>query len=157
MNMTPMIDIVFLLLIFFMTVSQVSEINKVQLDLPKLTGSADQKPSTITLNVDQQGQLILSGRNVGLGELIAAVSDELRRVGDDPSPAFESFTLARQVAFRYAMTVFSSSRVKEVRMASPTPAGRMRQEDTSCYIEIAARLLYFTGLTSSMRRRKQAG
>ena len=45
MDMTPMIDIVFLLLIFFMTVSQVSEINKIQLSLPKLEGSDDQRPA----------------------------------------------------------------------------------------------------------------
>ena len=85
MDMTPMIDIVFLLLIFFMTVSQVSEINKVQLSLPKLKGTDDQKPAVITLNIDATGQMILSGRNVTLGEVLAAVSNELRRLGDDPS------------------------------------------------------------------------
>jgi biopolymer transport protein ExbD len=85
MDMTPMIDIVFLLLIFFMTVSQVSEINKVQLSLPKLEGSDEQKPAVITLNIDASGQMILSGRNVSLGEVISAVADELRRLGDDPS------------------------------------------------------------------------
>ena len=38
MNMTPMIDVVFLLLIFFMTVSQVSQINRERLRLPKEKG-----------------------------------------------------------------------------------------------------------------------
>lgn len=85
MNMTPMIDIVFLLLIFFMTVSQVSEINKVQLSLPKLTGSDDQKPATVTINVDATGQIIVGGRIVELGDLLAMVSSELQRVGDDPA------------------------------------------------------------------------
>ena len=85
MDMTPMIDIVFLLLIFFMTVSQVSEINKVRLSLPKLEGSDDQKPAVVTLNIDASGQMIMSGRNVTLGDVITAVSDELRRLGDDPS------------------------------------------------------------------------
>ena len=41
MNMTPMIDVTFLLLIFFMTVSQVSAVNKEQLELPQLKGSED--------------------------------------------------------------------------------------------------------------------
>jgi biopolymer transport protein ExbD len=84
MNMTPMIDIVFLLLIFFMTVSQVSEINKEQLELPKLKGSADQKPAVVTVNVNQQGDLIVSAQQVTLGKLLDIVSNELRRVGDDP-------------------------------------------------------------------------
>ena len=85
MDMTPMIDIVFLLLIFFMTVSQVSEINKERVELPKLTGSVDQKPAVLTINVDQHGQLIVSARKLELGELITLVSNELQRVGDDAS------------------------------------------------------------------------
>lgn len=85
MNMTPMIDIVFLLLIFFMTVSQVSEVNKVQLSLPKLEGSDDQRPATVTLNINADGDMIVGGRAMSLGELLGVVSTELQKVGDDPS------------------------------------------------------------------------
>ena len=84
MNMTPMIDIVFLLLIFFMTVSQVSEVNKEQLSLPKLEGSDDQQPATVTLNINSDGVMIVGGRELSLGELLTVVSTELQRVGDDP-------------------------------------------------------------------------
>ena len=38
-NMTPMIDIVFLLIIFFMTVSQITQVNDEPIELPKLEGS----------------------------------------------------------------------------------------------------------------------
>lgn len=84
MNMTPMIDIVFLLLIFFMTVSQVSEVNKVQLSLPKLEGSDDQRPATVTLNVNADGEMIVGGYRMSLGEVLAVVSTQLQKVGDDP-------------------------------------------------------------------------
>ena len=85
MNMTPMIDITFLLIIFFMTVTQVSEINKEQLKLPELEGSDDQLESNITINVDQTGQVIVSGNRVSVPELIYMVGQEMKRVGNDPS------------------------------------------------------------------------
>jgi biopolymer transport protein ExbD len=84
MDMTPMIDIVFLLIIFFMTVTQVSKLNKEQLELPKLKGSEDQKPSVLTVNVTQDEEIVISGRKLSLDDLIALLNRELRRVGDNP-------------------------------------------------------------------------
>ncbi len=85
MDMTPMIDIVFLLIIFFMTVSQVSEVNRERLELPELAGSEEQKRSSLTVNVDREGQVIVSGNPITSGELLAYVSRELAQVNDDPS------------------------------------------------------------------------
>ncbi len=85
MNMTPMIDVVFQLLIFFMTVSQVSEINRERLELPRQPGAEDQRPAVLTINLDQRGELIIGGLVYGLSELIALVADELARRDDDPS------------------------------------------------------------------------
>ncbi len=85
MNMTPMIDIVFLLIIFFMTVTQVSEINRERLELPQLQGAEDQKPSTLIVNVDQAGDIIVSGNQIEVPRLLAIVSQELAKVGEDPS------------------------------------------------------------------------
>ena len=85
MNMTPMIDIVFLLIIFFMTVTQVSEVNRERLELPRLQGAEDQKPTTLTVNVDQAGEIIVSGNPIEIPRLLAIVSQELAKVGEDPS------------------------------------------------------------------------
>jgi biopolymer transport protein ExbD len=85
MNMTPMIDIVFLLIIFFMTVSQVSEINRQRLQLPQLQGSEDQKRTTLTVNVDREGDIVVSGNRTPMTRLLAIVSQELAKVGDDPT------------------------------------------------------------------------
>lgn len=85
MDMTPMIDIVFLLIIFFMTVTQVSKLNKEQLELPKLKGTEDQKPSVVTVNVTETGEIRVSGRTLSSGEFVSMVNRELRRVGDDPN------------------------------------------------------------------------
>ncbi|MCA9122933.1 MAG: biopolymer transporter ExbD [Planctomycetaceae bacterium] len=85
MDMTPMIDIVFLLIIFFMTVTQVSKLNKEQLELPKLKGTEDQKPSVLTVNVTETGEIRVSGQTLSSGEFVSLVNRELRRAGDDPN------------------------------------------------------------------------
>ena len=81
-NMTPMIDIVFLLIIFFMTVTQVSEVNKELLELPQLAGSEDQKPTVLTINVTADGEIRISGRTVDFPTLVSLVENEKLRLGN---------------------------------------------------------------------------
>ena len=81
-NMTPMIDIVFLLIIFFMTVTQVSEVNKEQLDLPKLKGSEDQRPTVLTVNITADGDILISGKTIDFSTLVSLVESEKLRLGD---------------------------------------------------------------------------
>jgi len=85
-NMTPMIDIVFLLIIFFMTVSQVTQINREQLDLPKQKGSADQEPSIVTINVTERGDVLVSGNKVSLVRLVTMLNRQITdELGGDPN------------------------------------------------------------------------
>ena len=84
MNMTPMIDIVFLLLIFFMTVTQASRIKEEQLELPQQEGSRDKETSSLTINIRQDGQLVMLGRVLQLDRLLTLVNEELARVDNDP-------------------------------------------------------------------------
>ena len=84
MNMTPMIDIVFLLLIFFMTVTQASRIKEEQLELPPQEGSRDKETSSLTINIRQDGQLVMLGRVLQLDRLLTLVNEELARVDNDP-------------------------------------------------------------------------
>jgi biopolymer transport protein ExbD len=83
-DMTPMIDVTFLLLIFFMTVTQVSEISKERLELPKQKGSADQQPAEIILNVTQTGEVIVTGETVSVDRVAAMLAEQLAQVGGDP-------------------------------------------------------------------------
>jgi biopolymer transport protein ExbD len=84
-NMTPMIDVTFLLLIFFMTVNQISKSQREQLALPQLKGTQDQSQESLVVNVDQAGQIIVSANPVTLPELVGIVSAELANVENDPS------------------------------------------------------------------------
>jgi len=84
-NMTPMIDIVFLLIIFFMTVSQVSKINREHVDLPKLDGSADQESSIVTVNVTEDGDMLVSGNKVSIVQFVDLVMEQIKQLGGDPN------------------------------------------------------------------------
>ena len=84
-NMTPMIDVVFQLLIFFMTCSQVSEANREVLELPQLKGTEDQANSVIIVNINRDGELSLGSERSSVTEVVAVCLDEARRShGNDP-------------------------------------------------------------------------
>lgn len=85
LNMTPMIDVVFQLLIFFMTCSQVANVNLERLDLPTQKGSEDQGPTTLTVNITRDGVLRVSGRTLTTAGLVEMVSRELDRLAGDAS------------------------------------------------------------------------
>jgi len=85
MNMTPMIDIVFQLLIFFLTVNQVSRVSREPLELPALAGSQDQMHAELTLNVTQDNRLLVTGQPWSLVDIRKKVSDLVQDHGNDPA------------------------------------------------------------------------
>ena len=85
MNMTPMIDIVFLLIIFFMTVTQVSRVNKERVDLPDQEGSSEQPEAPVTINVRASGEIVVSGDVISIPVLVSLVADQVAKRGGDPS------------------------------------------------------------------------
>lgn len=83
-DMTPMIDVVMQLLIFFMFTNQMASLVRSPVDLPKEVGEtqeADAKPSMV-IDVRADGMLLVDSHPVtreGLTQLIAA---EVERAGD---------------------------------------------------------------------------
>ncbi len=82
--MTPMIDVTFLLLIFFMTVNQMSRTNKEPIPLPSLAGSHDQSDGSLTINVDLAGDMTVSARTVSMNEVVGLVTRALADAGNRP-------------------------------------------------------------------------
>lgn len=85
MDMTPMIDVAFQLIIFFMTVSQMSQANQEPMRLPKQAGLDDAPPRSLTVNVTETGEFRLAGEPASLAAVVSRIGQELQRVGDDPS------------------------------------------------------------------------
>lgn len=76
LNLTPMIDIVFLLIIFFMVGTEFTEVERqVKLELPsvKQVGALTAAPQKRIVNVYQDNTITMDGREYTLNELVAAL------------------------------------------------------------------------------------
>ena len=84
-NLTPMIDIVFLLIIFFMTVAQITRTMDTPLPLPRVSeGPQESRTAAVTINVTLEGQLIVDGQPVSSTELLTRLRRRLSQVDQDP-------------------------------------------------------------------------
>ena len=63
-NLTPLIDVVFLLLIFFMVSTSFSELTQLVVDLPEAEGSPATTDKSLILTVDVVGNMTLNGESV---------------------------------------------------------------------------------------------
>ena len=63
-NLTPLIDVVFLLLIFFMVSTSFSELTQLVVDLPQAEGVPASTNTTLLLVVDVEGNMTLDGAPV---------------------------------------------------------------------------------------------
>lgn len=85
-NMTPMIDVVFLLIIFFLVSSHLAK-QEAQMPLPLPTAESgqeiidDQMPRVV-VNIEADGSLILAGRRVPPDQLRDRLATERERSGD---------------------------------------------------------------------------
>lgn len=83
-NLTPMIDIVFLLIIFFMTVSQITRVIDQPMPLPNvISGTSEKAPASVTINVNELGQIIVAGKQFSLEKTVQILSDKLNQLGND--------------------------------------------------------------------------
>lgn len=87
-NLTPLIDVVFLLLIFFMVSTTFTKASQLVIDLPEATGEASESPADqIEILIDEAGSYRVNGRplvDTRLKTLQAAIYKE--SVGDTSLP-----------------------------------------------------------------------
>ncbi len=78
-DITPMIDVVFLLIIFFMTTAQFARMTRADVELPVEKGEQRELPEEagIVINITRDGELIVSDRTVDLAELQSIVRAQI--------------------------------------------------------------------------------
>ncbi len=84
-QMTSLLDCVFLLLIFFLVSSQLKKVEKeLPITLPEanLTHSVKATPDLITVSVDANGQLFVNSKPVGASGLRSALRDAVKENPD---------------------------------------------------------------------------
>ena len=86
-NLTPMIDVVLQLIIFFMFTSQFGRITQTQVDLPLEPGEKTVvgEPPSFAVDLAADGTLVLDGRTVSRARFLRMVDAEIRRSGSADS------------------------------------------------------------------------
>ena len=125
LNLTPMIDIVFLLIIFFMVGTKFTELEKqLTLEVPEVTdaGTLSPAPEKRVVNVFKDGRITLDRQDVTLSELVTQLESARREYtelgvivrGDAESP-LQNVAAALDACRQAGITDFGIA-VKEVRL-----------------------------------------
>ena len=127
-NLTPLIDVVFLLLIFFMLTTTFDRNAKIKIDLPKTQSAvAVAEKNTMELMVDGKGSYYIGGREVLNSKpetLFQAMSQALDSRGGENPPLvisadananYQAVITAMDIAGRLGLTNFSMATAQSQR------------------------------------------
>lgn len=119
-NLTPLIDVVFLLLIFFMVTTTFDKNAELKIELPTASNSAPaMQQDKLELLIDGQGRYYVNGREVLNSQpetLFQAMSQTLEELGNNTPPLvisadanvnYQSVVTAMDIAGRLGLTNFS--------------------------------------------------
>ena len=82
-DITSMIDVVFLLIIFFLTTSSLVQMTRVPLDLPEEKGQSieeSESPGPV-INIEADGRIVVDSVEVDVQRVLAMVGVEIDRAG----------------------------------------------------------------------------
>ena len=118
MNITPMIDVVFLLVIFFMVVSQFQKIELDQLDLPRAEPPAENsppEPSRLVMNVHADGRIVVERTEHTLDTIRALLKKEVQGTkGRPPAVLIRGDRVAAWEEIRRLLQVCAEFRIFHV-------------------------------------------
>src|SRR6185295_7828151 len=81
-NVTPLVDIMLVLLIIFMLTANLIIAPSIKVDLPKAATGEGVEPSTIALTLNRDGKLYLNGKETSEDAIRAFVPPELQKKPD---------------------------------------------------------------------------
>lgn len=107
-DLTPMVDVVFLLLIFFMISTTFVQTPGIEVNLPESSLKiSEKKPDEVQVFIDRTGSVFLDGQEVSPDEL----AEKLSARGDDNRQA--TFVLMADKAVRHGLVVGVMDAAKE--------------------------------------------
>lgn len=106
LDLAPLIDVVFQLLIFFMLTSAFTS-PAMKIDLPRAASGEQSQQNQIVIGVDESGQLTLNGRPSSLADLKNDLRDLL---ADDPDKPIQLHG-DKNMAYRYFVEVMDVARL----------------------------------------------
>ncbi|MFC3283631.1 ExbD/TolR family protein [Litchfieldella rifensis] len=116
-NLTPLIDVVFLLLIFFMVSTTFETRQALQLELPESVAGSALEASPVTLVVDAEGEYRLGGTQVSAEELASALATRVE-VAREHGLIVEADGRARHAVVVRALDQAAALGITRVRIAT---------------------------------------
>jgi biopolymer transport protein ExbD len=113
MPITPLIDIVFMLLIYFLLTTNFMVDEGIKIKLPQARAAAPQTEETITVYVDSQGQAFLGDEEISLDRLFDRLKEKIGARQDE------------LVVVRADRAVMLNKAVKVMDIAKAAGAGRL--------------------------------
>ena len=127
-NMTPMIDVVFLLIIFFLVSSHLArQENQIEMELPVAQSADDdlqQDAPRITVNVKEDGTMWMGGRPVSPDVLPQKLTAALNQQGDDLEVRIRGSRIAPYAFFEPIMLACTETGIWNVTFAVYREDGR---------------------------------
>lgn len=80
LDLTPLVDVIFLLLIFFMVSTTFQENQGIELDLPDATSATESDDDQLRVRLDDEGGVYFQERKLGVDSLEDAARAALERV-----------------------------------------------------------------------------
>jgi biopolymer transport protein ExbD len=77
-DISPLMDCVFILLIFFIVTTTFVEESGIEVDKPSAGGASRQETNTVMIAITQAGEVLHDGQAVGMGGIQTIVRDALR-------------------------------------------------------------------------------
>lgn len=127
-DITAMIDVVFLLIIFFMTTAQFTRMTRARIDLPREVGEKHDNTASagMIVNVSSDGAIIIDQQVVSMDRLVRMVGVELANSGADGSDIKLTIRADRSLSARILNDIaraLASAGLRGVRLATEPPAG----------------------------------
>jgi len=126
-ELTPMIDVVFLLIIFFMVTAQFARTTRARLDLPLERGEQLEQPDEagLIINIRRDGTIVVADRERTLDDLASLVGERVRnQANGDPQRAKLMIRADRNApaqALNAVVTRLESLGVGGARLATQVP------------------------------------
>lgn len=127
-DITSMVDVVFLLIIFFLTTSSLVQMTRAPIDLPEEVGEGAEEDDTgaIVINVTAEGDYIIEGDRVSLGDLGDLIANDvakLSRRGEGLDVLIRADRAATLEAVNDIADILISANIKGWRIATRVPQG----------------------------------
>lgn len=132
LDFTSMCDMVFLLIIFFLTTSSMTQLSRAQLELPRQLGedapgsaAARQKPGLV-VNLNARGEFIVDGLPTTRADLLAKLDAEIAKHGGDAMKIDVLIRADRRAPLSHLNTLADEMLTRGVRgwrLATEVPGG----------------------------------